>query len=221
MAAAARTSPTTSVERRRRSQPPRIARATPMTWKYLFMSNSTAPATTRLGTRKKATAQAARNARAGGRDATSASSPSRSGRPRFVRVEEEDRAEPLLEAAPPPSRATNRMAPRSRCRSAGPTTNGSASTIGARKSAASRSQPAPPPGAARHGVQQDEQVGRREEVEVERREERGQDARPGPCPAGRRPSETRTSSRTRRGAPAARTSWPGAGRARSPGSRRS
>src|SRR5687768_11895091 len=43
----------------------RIATATHMTWKYLFMSKTMAPATNRLGTRNSATTQATRNSLAG------------------------------------------------------------------------------------------------------------------------------------------------------------
>jgi hypothetical protein len=60
------------------------ASATHMTWKYLFMSNSTALATTVFGTMNIATAQQMSQPRAGSFLVSRASAASTSGMPRFV-----------------------------------------------------------------------------------------------------------------------------------------
>ena len=80
------------------------------------------------------------------------------------------------------------MAPRSRCRSAGPEDEGKRQDDRGEEERRIAEPAATPPRAARHRVQPDEQVGRREEVEVEGGEQGGQDpgeAHPGGVPAER------------------------------------
>jgi hypothetical protein len=62
-----------------------MATATHITWKYLFISNTTAPATTRLGTRNRASAHSPRKTRAGVLRLSAAHTASRIGTPKFVR----------------------------------------------------------------------------------------------------------------------------------------
>ena len=158
------------------SQPARIATAIHMIWKYLFMSNSTALTTTTFGTMNSATIQATRNQRVGMPAGGERRDDRQHERDAEVgQVEEGDRRRPVLEPglAPP---STNRNAPTSPWREIASTMNGVGEDDRRQEEHGVAPDRALAPAAGRQDVQPDDEVGRREGEELERRQQRGQDA---------------------------------------------
>ena len=184
----------THVRQRASSQPARIATAIHMIWKYLFMSNSTALTTTTFGTMNSATIQATRNQRQGRPRARNAATTARSDRdPEVGQVEEHDRGRPVIEARlAPAEHEPERPDLALEYDGAGDERRGQDDR---RQEQERVAQDRPhPPGAGRQDVQRHDEVGRREGEELERREERGQDARrAAPRAAGDRGTPRRSS----------------------------
>ena len=201
---------------RRMSHAARIATAIHIIWKYLFMSNSTA--LTHDDVRDDEQRDEPRDEeparRQPARRSTAATSASANGMPEVRRVEEERRRAGRRRTAASLQPATNRNAPTWPCWKTASAMNGTARTSGAEEEhrvAASRRRA---PGAGRHDVQADDQVGRRERVELEWRQERGEEA--GQEHAGRPPPEARDDEQDRpRPARAGRASRPGGAGSRS------
>ena len=164
---------------RRISQAARMATAIHMIWKYLFMSNSTALTTNRLGTRKSATVQAARNHRRGRpRPATIAARrrAGTAGRGWSGRRTATARGPSLNRASLQPR--TCRNAPMSPCWTTAPAMNGMAThDRREEEEPASRRTVRERHATGQGDPQEHDEIGRREGKELERRQERREDPR--------------------------------------------
>ena len=165
-----------------------------MIWKYLFMSKSTALTQTTLGTTNSATSQAPRNHRWGTwRPVPRSASQGDEGeqdRDAQVRDVEEDRGGGSVgESAPRSTRRRSGTTPRRPGGMPPATTYGRAriDRCEEQRRVAQRRARLPRPGG--HHEQPHDEVGRREGVELERREERGQHA--GQQHAGRSSTQAR------------------------------